>query len=66
MELTVNGKQHEHHGNGSVAALLTEIGAVNDRTALMVNGKVVPSNIWENTLLRANDEVEVLVFVGGG
>ena len=66
MNLKVNGEQHDHQGGGSIPALLAELGADAERTALMVNGAVVSSNDWNTTLLKENDEVEALVFVGGG
>jgi len=66
MKLTVNGELHEHQGNGSINALLEELGANKAHTALMVNGDVVPSTAWESTALKENDDIEMLVFVGGG
>jgi thiamine biosynthesis protein ThiS len=66
MKLKVNGEPHEHQGDGSIAALLDELGANKEHTALMVNGDVVSSSHWKTTLLTENDEVEMLVFVGGG
>ncbi|MDF7824160.1 sulfur carrier protein ThiS [Pontiellaceae bacterium B12227] len=66
MKLTVNGEAHVHEGNGTIAALLEELGANPAHTALMVNGDVIPSEGWKNTTLNENDEVEMLVFVGGG
>ena len=66
MKLHVNGEPHEHCGDGTVEALLGELGANRAHTALMVNGNVVPSNDWKTTTLNENDEVEMLVFVGGG
>ena len=66
MRLTVNGESHEHLGNGSVDALLDELGANKAHTALMVNGEVIPSEDWETKGLNENDEIEMLVFVGGG
>ena len=66
MKLTVNGAPHEHGGSGSVAALLEELGAVKAHTALMVNGAVVPASEWEVVKLEEKDEIEMLVFVGGG
>ena len=66
MKLTVNGEPHEHQGDGTVDALLEELGANKEHTALMVNGDVVSSNDWKTTTLRENDNVEMLVFVGGG
>ena len=66
MKLTVNGEPHGHWGNGSINALLEELGANKAHTALMINGDVVPSSDWEAPVLNENDEVEMLVFVGGG
>lgn len=66
MKLTVNGEIHEYQGDGSIDALLDELGANKAHTALMVNGDVVPSDSWPSTTLNENDEIEMLVFVGGG
>ncbi|MEE9369416.1 MAG: sulfur carrier protein ThiS [Pontiella sp.] len=66
MKLTVNGEPHEHQGSGNVDNLLNELGANQAHTALMINGSVVPSDAWKTTALHENDEVEMLVFVGGG
>ena len=66
MKLIVNGEPHEHIGNGTIDALLEELGANKSHTALMVNGEVVPSNNWKTATLNENDEIEMLVFVGGG
>ena len=32
----------------------------------MINGNVVPKENWNDQIINENDEVEVLVFVGGG
>ncbi len=66
MKLTVNGDEHIHQGGGSIDALLKELGAKKEHTALMVNGTVVSSEDWNSTTLNENDEIEMLVFVGGG
>ncbi len=66
MKLTVNGEPHEHTGEDTIDALLNELGANQAHTALMLNGNVVSSNAWKTTQLNENDEVEMLVFVGGG
>ena len=66
MKLIVNGEPHEHRGNGSIDALLEELGANKAHTALMVNGNVTPSTEWDTPVLNENDEIEMLVFVGGG
>ena len=66
MKLTVNGKPHEHLGNGAIPALLEELSANPAHTALVLNGEVLPSSEWDSAILKENDEVDMLVFVGGG
>jgi thiamine biosynthesis protein ThiS len=66
MFLTVNGEPVEHRGDGTVLALLAEIGAKPDHSALTVNGDLVFSRDWKTFKLRDGDAVEVLTFVGGG
>lgn len=66
MKLTVNGEAHEHAGDGTIDALLEELGANKAHTALMVNGEVIPAENWTSTTVKENDEIEMLVFVGGG
>ena len=66
MKLTVNGEPHRHNGDGSIAALLAELGAKGEHTALMLNGEVLPSKDWNRVRLEEGDTVELLVFVGGG
>ena len=77
MQLTVNGESHEHTGDGSVAALLAELGASPEHSAVTVNGDLVCSRVarvhshaagkdWKTFKLNHGDTVEVLTFVGGG
>jgi sulfur carrier protein len=66
MNLTVNGESHEHSGDGSVPALLAELGARPEHSALTVNGDLVFSKDWNEFKLNDGDTVEILTFVGGG
>ena len=66
MFLTVNDEKYEHCGDGTVPALLAELGATPEHTALAVNGELVFSKHWKNFKLSDGDTVEVLTFVGGG
>jgi thiamine biosynthesis protein ThiS len=66
MKLTVNGEPTELPDNGTIETLLEQLNATQAHTALMRNGKIIPSNDWKNTTLNENDEIEILVFVGGG
>jgi sulfur carrier protein len=66
MNLIVNGEKYEHCGDGTVPALLAELGAEPGHTALTVNGDLVFSKDWNIFKLTDGDAVEVLTFVGGG
>jgi len=66
MKLKVNGEPVEFSGKPSVPALLALMGADASRTAVVLNGKVISSGDWETVELKEHDEVELLVFVGGG
>ena len=66
MNLTVNDERHEHSGNGSIPALLAELSATPEHTALTVNGDLVFSKDWNTFKLNNDDTIEVLTFVGGG
>ena len=66
INLTVNGKPHQHEGGGSVAELLEETGARPEHTAVAINGEVVPKSQWDAVRLAEGDNVELVVFVRGG
>ena len=66
MNLIVNEKAHKHTGDGSVPALLAELGATPEHTALTVNGELVFSNTWPTVRFTDGDTIELLTFVGGG
>ena len=66
MFLTVNGEKYEHRGDGTIPALLAELGATPEHTAVTVNGDLVSSKDWKIFKLTGGDAVELLTFVGGG
>jgi sulfur carrier protein len=66
MNLTVNGESHKHTGDGTVTALLTELGANPEHSAVTVDGELVFAKDWDTFKLSDSNAVEVLTFVGGG
>jgi thiamine biosynthesis protein ThiS len=66
MNITVNGSQHVHQGNGSLAELLKELNARPDLVAIVVNGRMVLKSERVSVRLRDGDQVEILTFIGGG
>jgi sulfur carrier protein len=66
MDLTVNGKAHEHTGDGSIDALVLEINAHPDNVAVLVNNDIVPREKRGTVSLNKGDHVEIITMAGGG
>ena len=66
MHIIVNGHGQELSGQGGLLGLLSELGVVSERVAVMVNDVIIPKTRRHETVLREGDRVEILTFVGGG
>jgi sulfur carrier protein len=65
MKITVNGCS-ETIDDGSIADFLAGKGLTGDGVVVEHNYQIVKRDKWPETLLRENDNLEVLNFVGGG
>jgi sulfur carrier protein len=64
--IRINGTEEPFAG-GSVASLIDARGMAGKRgLAVAVNGAVVPSRRWPETILSPGDEVEIVRPFGGG
>ncbi|MDO4399368.1 MAG: sulfur carrier protein ThiS [Coriobacteriia bacterium] len=61
----INGESIPADGK-SLAEYLAEAGYTRERVAVELNGDIVPKALYEETMLSAGDEVEIVAFVGGG
>ena len=66
MTITLNGDPFELTGPLTVNELLTHLEIDPRRVAVEHNLVVVKRAVYESTIVRAGDEVEVVNFVGGG
>ena len=66
MRVYVNGESREIQGTPSLAELITELDLPATRIAVEVNREVVRRGEWVNTMLRDEDKIEIVHFVGGG
>jgi len=64
--LHINGEQREFPDGLTIAALVAQLGMKPDRVAVELNLEIVPRSNWEATVLKNNDKLEVVHFVGGG
>ena len=66
MRIQVNGEPREFEENLSLPKLVAELNLKPEQIAIELNHNVVRRSQWENTLLQADDKVEIVHFVGGG
>lgn len=61
----INGESYDYVGL-SVAEMLERNGFSTDRIAVEINEDIVPKANYSSTVLKDEDTVEVVSFVGGG
>jgi sulfur carrier protein len=66
MTIVLNGERHEAPRGASVLVLLDTIGLSPGRVAVEINGRITRREDFAGALLREDDRVEVVQFVGGG
>ena len=66
VEVTVNGERRQIPSDRSVAAMLSLLQLPADRVAVELNKQIVRKRDWEQTLVPAASQIEVVEFVGGG
>lgn len=66
MTITINGERREIPDGLNVAELLDNIGMASDRVAIERNFEILPRGEWQRTAVQANDNFEIVHFVGGG
>jgi len=62
----LNGEQREVPENLTLAALLDWLKLPADRVAVERNREIASRSTWAETLIQADDHLEVVHFVGGG
>ena len=66
LKVKINGTVTEIEEPLSVAGLMTTRGINPSEVVVQYNGDIVDKSGWETILLKENDELEILRFVGGG
>ncbi len=64
--IRVNGEQREVEPEMALPKLVTLLNLKPEQIAIEVNKKVVRRANWEATVLREDDQIEIVHFVGGG
>jgi thiamine biosynthesis protein ThiS len=66
MTVTVNGETRQITENTNLVRLLEILELASARVAVELNQSVVRRAEWGNIVLRENDRIEIVHFVGGG
>lgn len=66
MRIVVNGEDRQCNDSYSLDELLREMGVKPDRSAVLVNDRVIARRARAELAIREGDRVEILVFAGGG
>lgn len=66
IRIVVNGEPRDIASGATVQDLLEELGIPVAKVAVERNLAIVPKSAYSDTILRADDRLEVVHFVGGG
>lgn len=66
MRIIVNGDHLEVESGLSLVSLLARLGKPSEHVAVEHNGNVVEGGSLTEVMLRENDQLEIVHFVGGG
>jgi thiamine biosynthesis protein ThiS len=66
MKVYVNGESRDLGDKLSLADLITELDLPVARIAIELNREVVRRSDWGSTILKDEDRIEIVHFVGGG
>lgn len=66
INLFINGETTELPAGTTVQAMLAARGVDGRRVAVERSGAIVPKSAYAETLLEADDRLEIIGFIGGG
>ncbi len=64
--ITLNGDPYPLGADTPLTALLERLNMRRGRVAVEINRAIVPKASFDQTIVRAGDQVEIINFVGGG
>ena len=66
IEIQLDGKPHSLSEDVNVDSLLEELSIPKGKVAIELNRKVLHKENYTKTVLKNNDQVEIVTFIGGG
>jgi thiamine biosynthesis protein ThiS len=65
-KIQLNGKKVLIKSNYSLLDLLKKYKLINKKVAIEHNGSIIPKVNYKKKILKNNDKVEIVHFIGGG
>ena len=65
-KIQLNGKKITIKSNFSITDLLKKYKLSNKKIAIECNGSIIPKVKYKNKILKNNDKLEIVHFIGGG
>jgi len=66
MKITINGEIKELESGVTLDRLLELFSLPSQRVAVELNREVIRRQAWDSTVVRDDDRIEIVHFVGGG
>jgi thiamine biosynthesis protein ThiS len=65
-KIQLNGSSYEVNAGTNLKELLNKLKIKNNKVAIEFNGEIVEKKKYLNLILKKNDKVEIVHFIGGG
>ena len=65
-KIQLNGDPYEINEQTNLNELLNKLKIEKNKVAIEVNGEIVQKDKYQNLVLRKDDKVEIVHFIGGG
>ena len=65
-KIQINGRKVALRQNFSMLDVLKKYKLNRKKVAIELNGKILPRNKYDNRILKDNDKIEIVQFIGGG
>ncbi len=66
MQIIINGEKKTINGSTTLAGLLNELNIDTQRVAVELNMSIIDKSDYSKTILKDNDSLEIVSFIGGG
>ena len=65
-KIQLNGDPYEINDRTNLNELLNKLKIQKNKVAIEVNGEIIQKDKYQNLVLRKDDKVEIVHFIGGG